>query len=274
MPADDRDANAPHDRFAGFSSYADDTVRPFRAEAEPKSWGPPPRAPRDVDPLQPVATPAPRRSGLWIPIAGAVVFAGLAVIIALGLNNSGPMPDRNDEATTTPRVQVVQNTAPAPAPATASSNSPPANSLPGGAVAPAAFAPFQAAPSPGLGQTGRPAANLEPLARDIATQAAPKMVLAEPAPAARRPAGPCDAAGSYAQGLICADPALGAADRRMARAYSAALRSGVSEDELRVDQEEWLRIRDDAARYSRHALLSVYQDRIGELEDLARDGGE
>jgi uncharacterized protein YecT (DUF1311 family) len=274
MPADDRDANAPHDRFAGFSSYADDSLRPFGAEAEAKSWGPPPRAPRDVEPLQPAATGAPRRSGVWIPVAGGVVVAGLAAIIALQLRHSDPTPDPADEATTTPRVQVVQNTAPPPAPVTAPSSSPPANSLPGGAVAPAAFAPFQTTPSPRLGQTGLSAATREPPAQGIATQTAPKMVLAEPAPAARRPAGPCDGAGSYAQSLVCTDPALGAADRRMARAYSAALRAGVSEDELRADQEEWLRTRDDAARYSRHALLSVYQERIGELEDLARDGGE
>uniref|UniRef100_UPI0035AE25B3 lysozyme inhibitor LprI family protein n=1 Tax=Phenylobacterium sp. TaxID=1871053 RepID=UPI0035AE25B3 len=65
------------------------------------------------------------------------------------------------------------------------------------------------------------------------------------------------------------DPELAAADRRLARAYNRAVASGVPARALRAEQDDWLSIRDDAARRSPDAVASVYEQRIRELNDLA-----
>ena len=120
-----------------------------------------------------------------------------------------------------------------------------------------------------------------------ASELSRRLPLAEPppAPSPRAPsqaamadAGPspsgCDNLRSYAAQLVCDDPQLSAADRRLWRAYTSAIRSGAPEHELRADQEEWLRAREDAARYSRRAVMNVYRQRIDELEVAARDAPE
>ena len=68
---------------------------------------------------------------------------------------------------------------------------------------------------------------------------------------------------------MCSDPALAAADRQMARAFQRALRAGVPYDQLRAEQNDWLDIRDDAARRSPRALSAVYDQRIEELNEMA-----
>jgi len=57
----------------------------------------------------------------------------------------------------------------------------------------------------------------------------------------------------------------------MTRAYAGALAAGVPQDELRDEQGDWLRLREDAARRSPQALHSIYEQRIDELEALAKD---
>lgn len=89
----------------------------------------------------------------------------------------------------------------------------------------------------------------------------------------RRAAGPafdCSLARSTADRLVCVDPRLSAADRRMERAYQQALDAGVPEEILRRQQERWLYARDQAARDGPNALEDVYGERIAELQGMAR----
>jgi hypothetical protein len=71
--------------------------------------------------------------------------------------------------------------------------------------------------------------------------------------------------------IVCADPALGAADRRLARAYQEAQAAGVSPAQLKRQQDRWLAARSAAAREAPWAVHDVYLARIAELNDQARD---
>ena len=70
--------------------------------------------------------------------------------------------------------------------------------------------------------------------------------------------------------IACADPQLGAAERRLNRAYQRAEAAGVPEAELKRQQQKWLAARAAAAREAPWAVRDVYQARIAELEDMAR----
>jgi uncharacterized protein YecT (DUF1311 family) len=74
---------------------------------------------------------------------------------------------------------------------------------------------------------------------------------------------------SPAQDIVCRDPGLIAAERRMARAYAGALAAGVPEGRLRREQVDWLNMREDAALYSKQAVENIYHQRIRELEAVA-----
>ncbi len=67
--------------------------------------------------------------------------------------------------------------------------------------------------------------------------------------------------------LVCADPALGAADRQMSRAYREARAAGVSD----AQQQRWLSARSAAAREAPWAVHDVYLARIAELRGLAQE---
>ena len=109
-------------------------------------------------------------------------------------------------------------------------------------------------------------------------------VVADPAPAPRSDPradyprlaaieGACAGGGGRAAQMVCSDPDLSAADRALNRAYRRAMRSGAAPpDDLRADQQDWLAIREDAARRSPDALARVYDQRIDELNQLADDG--
>ena len=71
--------------------------------------------------------------------------------------------------------------------------------------------------------------------------------------------------------MVCGDPRLAAADRRMSRAYAAALAASESSDQLASEQSDWLEIREDAARYSNRAVLNIYEQRTRELEAMAEE---
>lgn len=95
-------------------------------------------------------------------------------------------------------------------------------------------------------------------------------------PARRRaeadPSFNCRYARSPSEEMVCSDPVLAAADRRLNRAYERAIASGIPARELRAEQDDWLGIREDAARRSPRAVANVYEQRIRELNDLAEDG--
>jgi uncharacterized protein len=79
----------------------------------------------------------------------------------------------------------------------------------------------------------------------------------------------CRYARSRSQQMVCADPALARADRELDEAYRRALESSVMRPALEAEQDDWVTIREDAARYSPRAVASVYQQRIRELNALA-----
>jgi uncharacterized protein YecT (DUF1311 family) len=148
-------------------------------------------------------------------------------------------------------------------------------------------APMRAVATPAAGQVQvelttpvaspvpKPTGKLEVLSPELAQAAAPAMVaqpirampLYDPPPARAPQAQACG--GSAAQQMVCGDPDLAQADRRMARAYRRALQSGASPGELRDEQQDWLDIREEAARRSPEAVASIYQQRIDELNALA-----
>ena len=73
------------------------------------------------------------------------------------------------------------------------------------------------------------------------------------------------------EALVCADPALGAADRQLARAYQGARAAGVPDAQLQRQQQRWLAARSAAAREAPWAVHDVYLARIAELNSQARD---
>ena len=70
--------------------------------------------------------------------------------------------------------------------------------------------------------------------------------------------------------MICVDPNLAAADRRLARAYREAIDAGIPERVLRRQQDAWLGARESAARYGPEDVARVYEARIAELEGMSR----
>lgn len=75
----------------------------------------------------------------------------------------------------------------------------------------------------------------------------------------------CRTARTLADQMVCVDPALAQADRRMAQAYRGALSSGVAYPALARDQARWLAAREAAAKTSPEALASLYEARIAQL---------
>lgn len=140
----------------------------------------------------------------------------------------------------------------------------------------------RAAPGPVTAPMVRAEAPRRPVvvAPSAAENSAPVTARApEPAPFAqpRRqaqadPSFNCRYARSTSEEMVCSDPQLAAADRRLNRAYERAIASGIPARELRAEQDDWLEIREDAARRSPRAVASVYEQRIRELNRLAEYG--
>ncbi len=117
---------------------------------------------------------------------------------------------------------------------------------------------------------------LEVLPPDMIAAAPRAPVRAPPATAEprREDAGPafdCRDARTRAEAMVCEDPQLAAADRRMNEAFRRAAQAGAPYDQLRYEQEDWLSIRERAARRSPQAVAQVYAQRIDELDKMARD---
>jgi uncharacterized protein YecT (DUF1311 family) len=73
------------------------------------------------------------------------------------------------------------------------------------------------------------------------------------------------------EALACGDPSLSAAERRLNRAYREAQDAGVPAATLEQQQQRWRAARTAAAREAPWAVRDVYQARIAELQDLARN---
>ena len=103
---------------------------------------------------------------------------------------------------------------------------------------------------------------------DVDVQA-PDMI--EPDPAGREQASfDCRRAASYAEEMVCSDPALAAADRHLARAFQRAVRLGAPYDVLAAEQRSWMMVREEAARRSPRAVAGVYDQRIEQLNAMTR----
>ncbi|MBT9472856.1 MAG: lysozyme inhibitor LprI family protein [Pseudomonadota bacterium] len=101
----------------------------------------------------------------------------------------------------------------------------------------------------------------------------PREPVAEPQYVEASPSYDCRAASSPAEEMVCSDPALAAADRHLARAFQRAVKAGAPYDLLRAEQDDWLEIREDAARHSPRAVAAIYDQRIGQLNAMARGEG-
>ena len=73
------------------------------------------------------------------------------------------------------------------------------------------------------------------------------------------------------EALVCADPRLHQRDRQLQRAFRNAEAAGVPASALQRQQERWRLARAAAARDGPWAVEDVYEARIAELHDLARD---
>jgi len=259
--------------------------------------GDPARAPAAAPPAYrpPARRPSPRA---WL-IGG--VGGALALGLILGLwakpELGGPAPS------TPPRPPTADALPSVPGPSAMRANPAPAGEA-ASAMAPSAGVPIAINPPPPPPPTPRPIGRLEVLPPEMARAAraqgsaavartpsvpAQATAIAVPAPASPAPAAlglpaaiaapplqasfDCAAARPGAEQAVCSDPALAAADARLARAYRRALRAGVVDPaDLNQEQQDWLAIREDAARRSPRALASVYQQRLGELEAIAANG--
>lgn len=83
----------------------------------------------------------------------------------------------------------------------------------------------------------------------------------------------CRYARSGAEQMVCREPQLAAADRRLNDAFEQAIAAGAPRRMLRLEQDDWLQIREDAARMSPRAVGQIYEQRIGELLEMARNPG-
>ncbi|MCR5873756.1 hypothetical protein LRS10_05935 [Phenylobacterium sp. J426] len=85
-----------------------------------------------------------------------------------------------------------------------------------------------------------------------------------------RPSFDCRYAGTRAERMVCGDAELARLDRQLDRAFDRAVSSGIPYRALRAEQDDWLSIREQAARRSPEAVESIYRQRIAELDDLSR----
>lgn len=263
MPADD--SHPPRfGGFEGFHSFADDTPRPPEPAGATEG-----DADLRLDPRQRARTP--RIAWRPVMVAGGVIAAlTVGAVLAVG----GPSAERAESAIGTPLpVEVAEVKPPQPPPP--SDTAPlvvlpetgdrPTIDLAPDVPLPAPRAPAEpaAAPEPEL-----KVERAEPRTPELAVTGVPASVATMDRP--RRD--PCAGAPSPAAEMVCRDPDLAAADRRMRRAYDAAVAAGAPEDMLAFEQADWREIREMAARRSPRAVASIYRQRTDELWRMADEG--
>jgi uncharacterized protein YecT (DUF1311 family) len=244
------------------------------------------------EPEPPPRTQAPRRPR-GLP-RRALVAGGVAVALLLGLALGFlARPELIGGGTPAPKAAPPTSLAPPGAAQVPIAMAPPAPAQPApqprgklqtlppelAAAERGAAHPQAASPAPEAAQraAAQPGA-AQPEAAQPEPQAAAELPV-EPATPAISPAPPvrasfdCATARPGAEQLVCSDPDLAAQDRRLARAYRRALRSGVDPVDLRQEQRDWTAIREDAARRSRLAVAQIYDQRITELNRMADSAG-
>lgn len=283
--ASDRDPSRP---YGLFHSYADDTPLdgpPDHEEARPlaagwsdrPAWAPEAPPPADL----PGDRPLWRRPLVAGSAAAALIAIGAGWFVLREPQSVTPPQPAAQTAATQPLEVVVVAPPPTPIPKAAER----LEVLPPGGVAPArmpppplAIAPSQPVdvtpPSPRTSSPPPPAlAEAEPSVRPSAQTTASASQVARDANADDRPSqarfDACRDAPTRAYEMVCSDRRLAEADRRMKRAYSAALAAGAPPDALRRDQEDWLDVREEAAQISPRAVADIYRQRTRELFAIA-----
>jgi type IV secretory pathway VirB10-like protein len=208
---------------------------------------PPSRPPRDI-----------RRP------AKGVIVVGVAAACLLGLVGGYAMkPVLNEESRSKPHrtvplpqepqglgIQVLPGPVPQPQDNAAETEAPP---------------PDLPDPAPASEEEAR---NAPPAPMVVAQP--PQQTAPPPERVVVRPSFNCRYARSQAERMVCADPQLAAADRRLSQAYRDALNAGVPRQILDRQQAAWMAAREDAARYGPAAVADVYGQRTAELQGLAR----
>ena len=135
-------------------------------------------------------------------------------------------------------------------------------------ASPIRSAGVQIVPGPPSLPAGPPLEVLKPFAAKPPA-AAPATAIPASLQAETQPSFDCASAIGAAETLVCADPRLAAADRRMARAWSRAVQLGAPTWRLRRDQRDWMIAREAAARDAPDEVADLYGQRIRELEGLS-----
>lgn len=248
------------------------------ASSDAEDGAPPPHG---DEPLPLTREPRHRasRRGLALGVGGAVALGAVLGLVARPELIGEPQkmqparPPAEAPALTIPQMQVMVRETP-----DGEAAAPPADDGGRGlATAPPAStaerAPPSVAPPPEVAVAPAPAPPSPPPAlRELAR---PRYAdLREPEPPPVRPSFDCRYAGSLSEEMVCADPQLADADRRMARAYDRALAAGVPRRYLRAEQDDWMAIREQAARRSPRAVADIYEQRTAELNDMAIEARE
>lgn len=257
------------DHEAWFAADPGDRMAPHGRVRQVAYVGRPP--PPEPPPAPPVRGRMPRGvviGGVAVALAGGLAF-GLLSRPELDLAEDRPMaPVAASPSRATMPVEVVPPAPVRPPPAATKLE-----------VLPPALADREARP---VQRPARPAAAPPPIVAEAPEAPRPAPVVApveqpvaaaRPAPepfAAPRPSFDCRFARSPAERMVCGDSNLAALDRSLDRAFRRAVDSGVPYRELRGEQDDWLDIREYAARRSPQAVESIYRQRIAELNEMAR----
>ena len=214
-----------------------------------------PNAPDDLV-LSRTDPDAPRRrppAALWI--GGGVALAAVVGLSAAMAVNGGPPKFRSDTALDIEIAEVAPPPVPEPSGEPLEVLPPEmAAAAPSGPVLDLAEAAPEPRPEP---ETAEPPREREPPAVRI------------PANNVAPPSFDCRYARSRAELMVCADPGLAEADRRLDAAYRHALDVGVPAWRLERQQRRWLRAREGAAFEAPEEVAGVYEARIAELQALA-----
>jgi len=195
----------------------------------------------------------PEEEGSTAPALILLLAGTLAVGLALGLWLRPTVDRAFGHAASAPAPVAVASVTPAPPPIDTSAIEGPAP-----AKQTAAAMSLQITPSPARAEATPRAPDAAPAPAKAADKAATKAT----AKVAAVPS--CAPGGSKADQMVCADPALSAADHDLRKAAERAASAGGD-----PDQVDWLVTREAAARRSPQALKEAYQRRTAELEGLA-----
>lgn len=260
--------------LGGFHSFADDTPRESLPPDPLPNAAPEPLAAGWSDtPAWRQAEPPPTAPSWRRPlIASAAALALLGAGVGWAVLRDPVAPTASEavaEAPESPPLEVVVVAPPPPPPIPKASERLEVLPRPGASPARPSLGevviPVTPTP-PSVVAQAPPAPLPQPRETPSAIQAAQDVNVRDTPPARFNA---CSDAPTLAYEMVCRDRGLAEADRRMKRAFSAALAAGVPSGALRRDQDDWLEVREEAAQVSPRAVADLYRQRTRELFDLA-----